>query len=279
MKLKLGFSTCPNDTFIFDALIHQKIDTEGLTFDVEISDLEKLNKKAFDKAIDITKISFHAYAKISSDYMLLNSGSALGRNNGPLLISKLKIKPFEINDLRIAIPGDNTTANLLFKIAFPDVHDKVEYLFSDIEDAVINEDVDAGLIIHENRFTYKSKGLRKVVDLGEHWEDNTGYPVPLGGIAIGRDIPQQVKQKVDRVLQRSIEYALRHPKEAMPFIKKHAQQTNEAIIEKHINLFVNEFTVQLGELGREAIVNLYEKAREQSLIPAIAKTIFVEKEF
>ncbi len=276
MILKLGFSTCPNDTFIFDALIHQKIDTEGLTFDFEIGDVEKLNKKAFDKAIDITKISFHAYAKISADYMLLNSGSALGRNNGPLLISKLKIKPYEINDLRIAIPGSNTTANLLFKIAFPDVEDKVEYLFSDIEDAVLNEDVDAGVIIHENRFTYKSKGLKKFVDLGEYWEDNTGYPVPLGGIAIRRDIPLDVKQKVNKVLQRSIEYALKHPGEAMPFIKKHAQQTNDAIIEKHINLFVNEFTIQLGDVGKEAIEYLYEKARELNLIPAVAKTIFVE---
>ena len=169
-KISLGFSTCPNDTFIFDAMVHQKIDTEGLEFEVILGDVEELNNKALKNELDVTKISYHAFSKIAENYLLLDSGSALGYKNGPLLISKHKIYSDEVNDVKIAIPGANTTANLLLSIAFPNAKNKKEYLFSDIEEVVLSGEMDAGLIIHENRFTYEKKGLKKIIDLGEFWE-------------------------------------------------------------------------------------------------------------
>ncbi|NPA67069.1 MAG: 1,4-dihydroxy-6-naphthoate synthase, partial [Chlorobi bacterium] len=211
MKLTLGFSTCPNDTFIFDAAVHHKIDTEGVEFELFLGDVEELNRKAFDAEIDITKLSYHAYAYAAENYVLLNSGSALGRNNGPLLISKKKIYPDEVDDLKIAIPGKYTTANLLLGIAYPYAKNKIPYLFSDIEDAVVDEEVDAGLIIHENRFTYEAKGLKKIKDLGEYWETLTGKPIPLGGIVINRRHPKDLQLKISNIIKRSIEYAYENP--------------------------------------------------------------------
>lgn len=274
-KISLGFSTCPNDTFIFDAMIHQKVDTEGLDFDIILGDVEELNQKALHGALDVTKISYHAYSKIENDYLILDSGSALGYKNGPLLISKLKIYPDEINDLRIAIPGQNTTANLLFSIAFPDAKNKKEYLFSDIEDAVLSNEVDAGLIIHENRFTYKMKGLKKIVDLGEYWEKETGLPIPLGGIVVNRKLDKDLQLKINRVLKRSVEFAFENPKSAYPFIKQHAQEMDEEVMYKHIELYVNEFTRELGEDGRNAINELYKRAISLGIIPEMNKQIFL----
>lgn len=276
-KLSIGFSPCPNDTFIFDALVHNKIDCEGLSFDVNIADVEELNKRAQSGEIDITKLSFHAYAHLSDKYILLNSGSALGDNNGPILVSKLKIYPYEINDLLIAIPGKNTTANLLLSIAYPKATDKREMLFSDIEEAVLSERVDAGLIIHESRFTYKAKGLKKIIDLGKYWQEKTGLPIPLGGIAIKRDLPLSTLQRVDRVLHRSVEYAFQNQKESLNFIKKHAQTMSDEVIFKHIKLYVNKFTKDLGEDGKQAISTLYDKAEKTGLIPLLPSDIFVDK--
>ena len=182
MKLTLGYSTCPNDTFIFDAMVHHKIDTEGLEFSPFLGDVEELNKKAFTQELDITKLSYHAYAFLSEFYMILDSGSALGKGNGPLLLSKKKLYPDKLKEVKIAIPGKYTTANLLFGIAFPEAVSKKEYLFSDIEEAILSGEVDAGLAIHENRFTYKTKGLRKIMDLGEFWEDLTDLPIPLAKV-------------------------------------------------------------------------------------------------
>ncbi|HAN76509.1 MAG TPA: 1,4-dihydroxy-6-naphthoate synthase, partial [Bacteroidales bacterium] len=186
MHLKIGFSTCPNDTFIFDAMVHGKIDTEGLTFEPIMADVEVLNKAAFDQTTDITKLSYHAFAYAANNYCLLNAGSALGYKNGPMLIAKNPFAARNIPDLRIAIPGKYTTANLLLSIAFPEVKKKEVYLFSDIENGILNDQVDAGLIIHENRFTYQAKGLHKIIDLGEFWENLTKMPIPLGGIAVHR---------------------------------------------------------------------------------------------
>ena len=190
-KITLGFSTCPNDTFIFDAMIHHKIDTESLEFEVVLGDVEELNRKAMNNDLDITKISYNAFSKVANDYLILDAGSALGYKNGPLLISKRKIYQDEINDVKIAIPGFNTTANLLFSIAFSGAKNKKEYLFSDIEEAVLSNEVDAGLIIHENRFTYEKKGLKKIIDFGEYWEKETGLPIPLGGIIVKRNLDKE----------------------------------------------------------------------------------------
>jgi 1,4-dihydroxy-6-naphthoate synthase len=276
MKLSLGFSTCPNDTFIFDALVHKKIDTEGLEFDVVLADVEELNRNAFAGNIDITKISYHAFAHIANQYRLLNSGSALGYKNGPLLIGKKKIPADEVAGLRIAIPGKYTTANLLFGIVFPKVAEKKEYLFSNIEEAVLNDEVDAGVIIHENRFTYEKKGLKKIIDLGEDWEEKTKSPIPLGGIIINRRIESAVQKKVDRVLKRSVEFAFANPTESYSYVKKYAQELDDQVIAKHINLYVNNFTIELGVLGRKAVNVLYDRAVKESLIWSVPDDIFVD---
>jgi 1,4-dihydroxy-6-naphthoate synthase len=275
MKLTLGFSTCPNDTYIFDAMVHGRIDTEGIEFELVMSDVEELNRHAFAGEIDITKISYHAYAYIADSYLLLNSGSALGFQNGPLLISKYKVYPDEIKNLTIAIPGIHTTANLLLGIAYPENKIKKEYLFSNIEEVVLSGEMDAGLIIHENRFTYQKKGLKKVADLGEFWEAKTGLAIPLGGIVINRKLPVELQRKVDRIMKRSVEYAFENPKASYPFVKFHAQAMQDSVMESHIKLYVNEFTRELGVKGREAVETLYREATSLGVIPKIRDDIFV----
>ncbi len=275
MDLTLGFSTCPNDTFIFDPMIHEKVETEGLSFKTHLADVESLNKHAFDGLLDITKLSYHAYLFAAKDYQLLTSGSALGRNNGPLLISKSKIYPDEVPDLTVAIPGKFTTANLLFSIEYPVVKEKKEFLFSEIEEAILEKEVDAGVIIHENRFTYRQKGLKKILDLGENWETRTQYAIPLGGIAIRRALDPEIQQKVNRVLQRSIDFAFKNPRSGYPFIKKHAREMEEAVIKKHIGLYVNSFTKDLGEEGKKAIEKLYKEACRAGVTPSLPQNIFI----
>ncbi|MBE9467660.1 MAG: 1,4-dihydroxy-6-naphthoate synthase [Bacteroidetes bacterium] len=277
MKLKLGISTCPNDTFMFDALLHNKIDTEGLSFDLFMADVEELNKRALNKSLDVTKLSYHAYCYLSDNYVLLDAGSALGYKNGPLLISKHKVYPDEIENLKIAIPGKLTTANLLLSIAQPKAQNKLEYLFSDIEDVVLSNECDAGLIIHENRFTFQEKGLKKVIDFGEYWEQQTNLPIPLGAIVVKRELSADIQQKINRVLRKSIEYAFKNPKSSSDFVKQYAQEMAEDVMYKHINLYVNKFSTNLGEEGKRAINELFKKAQEFNIIPKINKQIFINK--
>ncbi len=276
MKLKLGFSTCPNDTFIFDAMVHKKIDTEGLDFELIMGDVEELNQLALNKEIDITKISFHAYAYIADKYKILNSGSALGKNNGPLLISKKKIYPDEIPFLKIAIPGKNTTANLLLHFAYPQLKELKEYLFSDIEQAVLADEVDAGLIIHETRFTYEKKGLQKIIDLGEYWEQKTSLSVPLGGIIINRNIRPETQRKVDRILRRSINFAFENPDSPLEFIREFAQEMEKDVMYRHIELYVNDFTINLKDEGKQSIKFLLQTAVKLGFTHKIPNDIFVE---
>lgn len=274
-KIKLGFSTCPNDTFIFDAMVHHKIDTEGLEFEILLADVEELNQMAFETQLDVTKLSYHAYAHLWEKYNILNSGSALGRNNGPLLISKHKIYPDEVKDLKIAIPGKNTTANLLFTIAYPEAKNKIEYLFSDIEEAIHSNEVDAGLIIHETRFTYEKDGFNKIVDMGEFWEKTTQSPIPLGGIVVRKDLDKAIQEKIDRVLKRSIEYAFKNPQSSVQYMKQYAQDMNDDVMRQHIQLYVNDFSFDLGAEGKKAIYTLYEKAFELKLIDSLPEDIFI----
>ena len=276
MKLSLGFSPCPNDTFMFDGLVNSKINHSPFTFDVSIKDVEELNNRAFQNEFDITKVSFHAYAYISSDYQILNSGSALGHNNGPLLISKRKIYPDEVNDLNIAIPGKYTTANLLLSVAFPFIQHKKEYLFSDIEEVVLSDEADAGLIIHENRFTFQNKGLKKIIDLGEWWEKQTESPIPLGCIIIKRNIPSQIKKEISRLIHDSIQYAFSYPDNSRSYIKEYAASMDENVIKQHIDLYVNDYSVNLGEKGKEAILKLYEKAGINGNFPSVPADIFID---
>jgi len=275
MRLSLGFSPCPNDTFIFDAMVHGRIDTEGLEFDYFLTDVEELNRKALTYDVDITKISYHAYAYVAQNYLVLDAGSALGYRNGPLLISKRRFGIAELPGLKIAIPGKYTTANLLFSIAWPNVINKVEYLFSGIEDALLKDEVDAGLIIHETRFTYYKRGLHKLADMGEYWENLTGLPIPLGAIVIKRSIPDDIAQKVNRVIRRSLEYAYKDSFASYDFVAGNAKEMDSTVMNNHIKLYVNEYTLNLGIRGREAVVELFRIAGEKGVIPALPDRIFL----
>ncbi len=258
MKLRLGFSPCPNDTFIFDALVNQKIDTGGLEFEVFLEDVETLNQWAAEGRLDATKLSFPALFRNLSLYTILSSGSALGKGVGPLLISKEKVEQEQISDLSIAIPGENTTANFLLSFAFPDAQNRTPLLFSSIEDAVLQHKVDLGLIIHENRFTYQQKGLLKILDLGEYWENKTGLPIPLGCIAVKRSMDKIVQKQLDRLIRKSLEYAFAHYPEISPYVEMHAQAMDKSVMRQHIDLYVNNFSLQLGEQGKTAIRQLYK---------------------
>lgn len=281
MKLSLGFSPCPNDTFIFDAMIHHKVDTEGLEFDVFFDDVESLNNKAFKQEADICKLSYHAYAYAIENYVLLNAGSALGFGVGPLLISKDSTLTKEIVeqnsvDYTAAIPGKYTTANFLLGLAFPELQNKTAHSFSAIEGMLINNKVDLGLIIHENRFTYHKKGLHKIIDLGDFWEKKTGFPIPLGGIAIKRSLDKAIHLKVDRVLRRSVEYAFKNPESSIEFTKFHAQEMEESVMRKHIELYVNDFSVNLGAKGRKAVQTLFDEAIQLKTIPHNKNNLFID---
>ena len=272
-SITLGFSPCPNDCFIFDAMLHGKIDTEGLEFEVFMEDVETLNQKAFRGELDVTKLSCHAYAHLTKNYQLLNAGSALGNGCGPLLVSSSKFKVE--SSTRIAIPGKFTTANFLLSLAFPDAKNKVEMVFSEIEDAVLSGKVDAGLIIHENRFTYEQKGLKKIIDLGEYWETLSNAAIPLGGIVIKRSFPDELKKKFDRVLRKSVEYAFANPKSSLNFVKANAQEMSEEVMYKHIDLYVNKYSVDLGAEGKRAVQLLFDKAQELGVINKIEEEIFL----
>jgi 5,8-dihydroxy-2-naphthoate synthase len=277
MKLSLGFSPCPNDCFMFDAIVNRRIDLERLEFAERLADVEALNTSAFAGEADITKLSYHAYAYCAGAYVLLDAGSALGRSCGPLLISKRAISGEEVaaGRLRIAIPGRYTTANFLLGLAFPAATRKTELVFSAIESAVLTGEYDAGLIIHENRFTYEAKGLRKIVDLGEFWESETGAPIPLGGIAIRRALSDEVKHRVNRVLRRSVEYAFANRSASLPYVREHAQEMDEAVMYKHIDLYVNQYSVELGVDGRRAVNTLFERGRAAGVIPETAGDLFL----
>jgi 1,4-dihydroxy-6-naphthoate synthase len=277
MRLTLGFSPCPNDCFMFDAIVHERIDLEGLEFIVRMADIEALNAAAFAGQIDVTKLSFHAYAYCLDKYVLLDAGSALGRNCGPLLISKREISRDEVarGDLKIAIPGKYTTANFLLSLAFPCATDKSPLLFSEIEGAVLDGTVDAGLIIHENRFTYAAKGLRKIVDLGEYWETQTGAAVPLGGIVVNRALPEDVQQKMNRIMRRSVEYAFANRAASLPFVRANAQEMSEDVMYQHIDLYVNDYSVDLGAEGRRAVEVLFERAKSVAVIPPVTAGLFL----
>jgi 1,4-dihydroxy-6-naphthoate synthase len=305
MKLSLGFSPCPNDTFIFDAMIHQKIDTEGLSFDVVFDDVETLNQKAFRAELDITKLSYHAYAYLTEQYVLLHAGSALGFGVGPLLICNNEdyisadlladlqpptshfqpqtsdFRPLTsflgppTSDLRIGIPGKYTTANFLLSLALPEAKNKIEMKFFEIESALLNHQIDLGVIIHENRFTYQEKGLKKIIDLGEFWENLTQGPIPLGGIMVKRELPENVKQKINRIIKRSVQYAFDHPESGMDFICSLSQEMSKEVINKHIELYVNKFSIDLGEVGRKAVQTFFEQAHKLGIIPETKQNLFL----
>ena len=276
MKLKIGFSPFPNDTFMFDAMVHHKIDTEGLEFDYILADIEELNNRAFKAVTDVSKVSSHAFAYLADNYRILDSGSALGFGNGPLLIARDHLKLDEIDDLLIAIPGRFTTANLLLSIARPGAVNRKEYLFSDIAEALLRKEADAGVIIHESRFTYQKSGLVKIADLGEYWENLTGLPIPLGNIVINRRINIKQALTVNRVIRRSIEFALENPSSSHDFVSENAKEMDGDVVRNHIKLYVNEYSVYLGQTGRRALTELYRIAADKGLVREMPADLFLD---
>ena len=263
MTYSLGFSPCPNDTFIFDALVNNKIDAEGISFEVLLEDVQTLNEWAKAGKLDFSKISYGVLPLVLEQYIVLNSGGALGKGVGPLLIT-LPGNDFlgnnkNIEDVSVAIPGENTTAHMLFSLAFPKARNKVFKVFNEIENSVLNRTEDAGVIIHENRFTYHLKGLHKVMDLGNYWEEKTGVPIPLGGIIAKRSLGNEVIEQVDRLIRKSVEYAFEHHYEKLAdYVKQHAQEMSEEVMKQHINLYVNNYSVALEEDGKKAVNTLLD---------------------
>jgi len=276
MKLTIGFSPCPNDTFIFDALVNGGLNTADLHFEPVLEDVQTLNEWAIRGMLDITKISFGVLPLVTGTYQVLDSGAALGQGVGPLLISKKHISTDIIKQYTIALPGEHTTAHVLFSMAFPTVTNKVFLRYDEIENFVLNEPDALGVIIHENRFTYQEKGLVSLMDLGNFWEINTGLPIPLGGILIKRVMDWHIRLRVEKLIHESIQRAFNTYPLLSPFVKQHAREMNETIMRKHIDLYVNAFSLSLGDEGRNAINTFLRVHRDVMKIPAVnADNIFL----
>lgn len=292
--LSLGYSPCPNDTFIFYALVHHLIDTGNLKFKELLLDVETLNRKALNAELDLTKISYHAFGHLREKYCLLRSGGALGRGCGPLVVAKQDYTMEELRCKRIAIPGRLTTAFLLLQLyepAFvgqtqrsapaPDTKLRtlnsafIEMPFHEIMHAVVNEEVDAGLIIHESRFTYPSYGLRKIIDLGEWWEEETGLPIPLGGIIAKRSLGDNLNIEIGMLIKQSVEYAFNNRTEPAEYIKRHSQELSDDVINQHINLYVNEYSIDLGPEGEKAVKEFLTRAEDAKIIPKSGNPAFI----
>jgi len=272
--LSLGYSPCPNDTFIFYALVHNKIPLEGLSFTERLEDVETLNRLASRNALDITKISFHAFAHLRNHYALLRSGGALGKGCGPLVVARQGFTAIDLHRQRIAIPGEGTTAFLLLRLYDPGIQNIVVMPFDQIMQSVQQGTTDIGLIIHESRFTYQHFGLQKVLDLGDWWEQYTGYPIPLGGIIIRRHLYKNLSYLVEEKIRQSIRYAQMHPEEPHEYIRRHAQEIEESVIRQHIDLYVNEYSLDIGTDGEQAIRFLFAEAERKGLIPRSGYDIF-----
>lgn len=270
MKLKLGFSPCPNDTYMLAAIVNGWIDLQGLDFEFVIEDIADLNDMAAKVQLDITKLSFYNFAFCTDNYELLDAGSALGQGCGPLLVYKDdKWFDGDLSQARVAIPGARTTANMLLSFAHPDIYHKIDFLFSDIESAVLNDEVDLGLIIHENRFTFESKGLKKRIDLGEYWENSTGKMIPLGGFVIKKELGDDLKLKMEALIKESIEFADKNWEKVKPYIKSLSQDLNDKVIAQHIELYVNEYSKSLGVLGLDSIKELFKLLEQRGMIDHI----------
>ena len=283
MKLTLGFSPCPNDTFIFDALVNNKIDSGDLEFEVVLEDVQTLNQWAKAGKLDISKISYGVTPKITDTYVVLNSGGALGKGVGPLLISKNEVRGTKdgnrwqeiqelVNASTIAVPGEDTTAHFLFSQAFPQATKKVFKRFDEIE-AFVSNGEGLGVIIHENRFTYQEKGLHKIIDLGDYWEQTTGNPIPLGGIVMKRSFDAALIQRVDALIHESLQYAFAHYPAVTDYVRCHAQEMSEDVMRQHINLYVNDYSLNLGDAGKAAVLQMMETLGKKAYPP---QTVFAQ---
>ena len=270
-KISIGFSPCPNDTFIFDALVNGSMDTQGLQFEPQLEDVETLNRWASAGKLQVTKLSLPALFQNLDKYQILDSGAALGRGVGPLLIAKEEVPLADVPHKSIAIPGLHTTANFLLSFAFPGATQRIETLFSGIEDSVLSGQTQMGVLIHENRFTYAQRGLKKVLDLGAYWEEKTGAPIPLGVIAVRRDVPLAVAQKIESLIAQSLQQAWRS-QELSTYVKAHAQAMDPQVMQQHINLYVNNFSYSLGTVGRNAIEKAYRLYKKEDALGVATQT-------
>ena len=273
-NLRLGYSTCPNDTFIFYALAHNLIDCEGFKFKIELQDVETLNQQAQTGMLDISKLSFAAIGHLQDKYGLLHSGAALGRGCGPLIVARPGARPEQLELKKIAVPGLRTTACMLLGLFMSEKPDAVPLPFDKIMPAVQRGDFDFGVIIHEGRFTFKEYGLICLLDLGKWWESRTSLPIPLGGIAIRRVLGVKTAEKVDTAIQASVKYAFNNRNKTYRYIKKHAQEMKQSVIRQHIDLYVNDFTLDLGDEGAEAVEMLFSTARDKGIIPKSDLPVF-----
>ncbi len=275
-NLTLGYSPCPNDTFIFYALIHSRVPCDGVKFTEQLEDVETLNQLALKNRLDLTKISYHAFGHLRKDYVLLRSGGALGRGCGPLVIANTATSMEKLRGKKIAIPGQLTTANLLLQLYSAGYEDLLILPFDQIMTAVKRGDAAAGVIIHESRFTYRQHGLQQILDLGQWWEEESGHPIPLGGILAKRALGAELITKIDRALRKSIEYAYANPDEPQDYIKQHSQELEDAVVRNHIKLYVNNFSLDLGEEGIEAVTCLLQRAEERGIIPPCELPLFAD---
>lgn len=273
--LTLGFSPCPNDTFMFYPLVHGLVDTSGLIYEERLEDVETLNQLALKGELDVSKVSYHALGHIRDEYALLRSGSALGRGCGPLLVATGNIDPSELAGKTIAVPGRYTTALLLLRLFDPRLTNFIVMPFNEVMDAVLSGNADAGVIIHESRFTYQGFGLHKLLDLGEWWEGETSLPIPLGGIVARRSLGSATINAIERALRAGVDYARSHPSEAARYICEHAQEMSAEVCSAHIGLYVNDFSADLGDEGVQAIQCLMKRAEQAGIIPPSKAALFV----
>lgn len=265
--IKLGFSTCPNDTFMFDALVHGRVDTGDIRYEVVLADILHLNQMAAAGELDMIKISYNTYGRIRDRYQLLEAGSALGHDCGPLLISKRPLSREDLiqGQLKVAIPGQNTTANLLLSYFAPEIANREEMIFHEVMPAILDGKVDAGVIIHENRFTYQELGLQLIQDLGEYWEGQTGLPIPLGAIVANKNLGSEMIEQLQAQMRASVAHAFAHPEESSAYVRQHAQEMDPAVMKAHIDLYVNEYSLALGERGHEAVKQLLSVGEKMGL--------------
>ncbi len=276
--LTIGYSPCPNDTFIFYALIHGKVTAPGITFREQLEDVETLNRMALGNKLDLTKISYHALGHLRESYALLRSGGALGRGCGPLIVARPGTTLSGLRQGAIAIPGRLTTAYLLLRLFDPSLENVVVMTFDRIMDAVSSGEVTAGLIIHESRFTYPRYNLEKLLDLGAWWEQRSGLPIPLGGILGKRSLGQDLLLKVEAGIRESVQYAYAHPEEVMNYCGRHSQEMDPLVMKSHIDLYVNEFSLELGQEGLAAVHRLFHEAEEHGIFPPSEKPLLAEEQ-
>lgn len=275
--LSLGYSPCPNDTFLFYPLVKNRVDTGGLRFQERLEDVETLNQLAMENTLDVCKVSWHAFAHLRDRYIMLRAGGAMGRGCGPLVVSRDPLGPTDLRRRKVAVPGRLTTASLILRLFDPSIAEIVYLPFQEIMNAVARGTVDAGVVIHESRFTYQSRGLRKVLDLGEWWEQRTGLPLPLGGIAARRSLGQKVLATVNDVLRAGVQYARRHSDESARYIRRHSQEMDDEVCAAHIDLYVNEFSLDPGSEGERAAATLLARGEDCGLLPPSTGDVYMPR--